>query len=395
VRPTIAWAAPPDSEPRVDEIRIGIVLLDNKRAPQSDTDPPTDASRSDRDTAVVCAVAAGLLRECEHLQRAMRDLPPSGSVATMGSLAVQIRDACYKALEVLHEAIAITNSTHFSVDSAARLLCHVPSARPHEIRKEETLAPRVSAFLIGHGRLRFSVKTLSNLSWVLSATVMFALYYDARSDVWMGVLTCLTLPGIVLNALAFNRTLLKGIATTFQTALVFGHTTIMIGALCALCHNQPAKLAACALGLPNFLCAAFMDAYPAEGRAGTSRLFFTLNFVCLVLLQGGLAFGITEIDEFVVEMYGGWRFKASELAGGAINSLIPFALRNLAASIQRPDTLAVRQSDVVCVHLDEHALCVLRAVHGFLMDGESSASETGYAASSVVQGAIGLTIAGM
>jgi hypothetical protein len=168
----------------------------------------------------------------------------------------------------------------------------------------------------------------------------------------------------------------------------------MIGALCALGHNQPAKLASFVLFFPSFLCAAFIDAYPAEGRAGTARLFFTLNLVGLVLLQLGLAFGITRIDELVVEMYGGWRFKASELAAGAINSLIPFALRNLVASIQRPDTLAVRQSDVVCVYLDEHALRVLRAVHGFLMGDEIIANEAGHLASSMMQGAIGLTLAG-
>jgi hypothetical protein len=142
----------------------------------------------------------------------------------------------------------------------------------------------------------------------------------------------------------------------------------MIGALCALFRNQPAKLAGFALFLPSFLCAAFIDAYPAEGRAGTARVFFALNLISLVLLQAGLAFGVTRIDELVVEMYGGWRFRASELAGGAINGLIPFALRNLVASIQRPDTLAVRQSDVVCVYLDEHTLRVLRAVHAFLVD---------------------------
>jgi hypothetical protein len=160
----------------------------------------------------------------------------------------------------------------------------------------------------------------------------------------------------------------------------------MIGALCALFRNQPAKLAGFALFLPSFLCSAFIDAYPAEGRAGTSRVFFALNVISLVLLQAGLAFGITRIDELVVEMYGGWRFKASELAGGAINGLIPFALRNLVASIQRPDTLAVRQSGVVCVYLDEHALRVLRAVHGFLMDDEILAGEAGHLASSVVHG---------
>jgi hypothetical protein len=367
-----------DSESGGDEVlRIDIVPL--KRAPREDSesDPPADASRSDCDKAAVSAVTSGLLRECEHLQRAIRDLPLSGSVATAGSLAAQIRDARDKALEVVYEAIAITNSTHSSVDSAARSLCHVSSARPHQIRKEETLAPRFSAFLIGHRRLRSWFRVLADLAWVFGATVGYALYFDARSDVWMAGVTCVTLPSMVLNALAFNRTLLIGIATTFQTALVFGHTTVMMGSWCALCYNQPAKLATIALFLPSLLCAAFIDAYPAEGRAGASRLFFTLNFIGLVLLQLGLAFGITRIDEFVVKMYGGWLFRASEMAAGAINSLIPFALRNLVASIQRPDTLAVRQSDVVCVYLDEHALRVLRAVHTFLMEDESSAGEEG------------------
>jgi hypothetical protein len=294
---------------------------------------------------------------------------------------------------VAHEAIAIENSTHSSVDRAARSMCHVPSARPYEVRKEETLVPRFSAFWSKHRRLQVWLRALANLAWVFGASFGFALYFDARSDVWMAVLTCLTLPSILLNVLAFNRTLLKGIATTFQTALVLGHMTIAVGSGCALGHNQPAKLAALGLLGPGLLCAAFMDAYPTEGRAGTTRLFFTLNLIGLVLLQVGLAFGTTRIDEFVFEIYGGWRFKASELAGGAINSLIPFALRNLVASIKRPDTLAVRQSDVVCVYLDEHALRVLRAVHGFLIDVENSPREAGLL--DVVQGAVGLTLAGM
>jgi hypothetical protein len=325
----------------------------------------------------------------------MRDLPPSGSVATAASVAAQIRDARDKALDVVHEAIAIANSTHSSVDSAARSLCHVSSARPHQIRKEETLAPRVSAFLIEHRRLLVRLRALADLAWVFGAAVGFALYFDARSDVWMAGLAGATVPSIFLVTLAFNRTLLKDMAMMFQTALVLGHTAMLVGSGCALCYNQPAKLASFVLLIPSFLCAAFIDAIPAEGRAGTSRLFFTLNLIGLVLLQVGLAFGLARIDEFVVEMYGGWRFRASELAAGAINSLIPFALRNLVASIQRPDTLAVRQSDVVCVYLDEHALRVLRAVHGFLMDDESSAGEAGHLASSVAQGAIGLTLAGI
>jgi hypothetical protein len=369
-------AVPADSEPGGDAtLHIDIVPLKREPREDSHSDPPTDASRSDRDEAAVCAVAAGLLRECEHLKRAIRDLPRSGSVATTNDQAAQIRDARDKALDVVHEAIAIANSTQSTV--VARSVCHVSSARPHEIRKEETLVPRVSAFLIEHRRLRFWIKILANLAAVLGATVGFVLYYDARSDEWMGVLAGATLPAILLNAVAFNRTLLKGITTTFQTALVLGHITIMVSSACALFRNQPAKLAGTVLFLPSFPCAAFIDAYPAEGRAGTSRLFFTLTLIGLVLLQAGLAFGVTRIDELVVEMYGGWRFKASELAGGAINSLIPFALRNLVASIHRPDTLAVRQSDVVCVYLDEPALRVLRAVHGFLMDDKDQGRRGG------------------
>jgi hypothetical protein len=45
--------------------------------------------------------------------------------------------------------------------------------------------------------------------------------------------------------------------------------------------------------------------------------------------------------------------------------------------------------------LDEHALRVLRAVHAFLMDDESSAGETGHVVSNAVRGAIGPTLAGM
>ncbi len=182
-------------------------------------DPPADVSRSDRDTATACPFAAGLLRECEHMQRAMRDLPRCGSVATTGSLAMQIRDARDKSLEMIHEAIAITNSTQSSVESAARSLCHVPSARPHQVRNEETLAPRVSLFLIKNRRLRFWFRILADLAWVCGATVGFASYYDARSDVWMAFLTCERCQQSYLIALAFNRmctrTLLKGIATTF------------------------------------------------------------------------------------------------------------------------------------------------------------------------------------
>jgi hypothetical protein len=291
--------------------------------------------------------------------------------------------------------MAIMNSTDFAVDKAASSLCHVASARPHEVKNIETLVPRVSAFLIEHGHVRVLLQRLSNLAWVLGATASFVLYFDGHGAAWLAILSVGMLPSILLSALAFDRELLKGIATTFQTALVWGHTMIMIGSLCALFHNQPFKLVGIIMALPSLMCAAFIDAYPAAGRAYASRLFFVLNLICLVLVQVGLAFGIARIDEFVLEMYGGWRFKASELAGGAISSLVPFGVRNLVASIKRPTTLAVRQSDVACLYLDKHALRVLRAVHAYLMDDESASGEVGLVVPSVVQGAVGVALAGM
>jgi hypothetical protein len=200
-----------------------------------------------------------------------------------------------------------------------------------------------------------------------------------------------TLPSILMNLLAFNRELMRGIATTFQTVLVCSHTIIMICSFCALFRNDQLKFAFILVSPPSFVCAAFMDAYPEEGRSGASRLFFALNLLALLALQAGLAFGLMRIDEAPIEVYGGWSFKASELAGGAISSLIPFALRNLAASLVRPRTLAVRDCDVVCVGIDEHTARVLRAVHAFLVGEELGASKQ--LAASVALGAVGVVVA--
>ena len=219
------------------------------------------------------------------------------------------------------------------------------------------------------------------------------LFFDVHSIAWMLVLVFTTLPIMLMNLLAFNRELLTGITTTFQTVLVCGHVLIMVGSFCALFCNQPFKLVVILVTAPSPLCAAFMDAYPEEGRAAASRLFFTLNLLGLLALQAGLAFGLTRIDEALIDVYGGWSFKASELAGGAINNLIPFALRNLTASLARPRTLAVRESDVVCVHIDEHAARVLRAVHAYLVGEERGTSKR--LAASAGLGTVGVVVAVM
>jgi hypothetical protein len=270
--------------------------------------------------------------------------------------------------------MAIVHSTHFAVDKAQRTLCHAPSARPFEITIGDTLVPRFSAFLGKHRRLHLGVHIACNIAWLLGAAATYSLLFDSRSDtaftVWMVAPVVGTLPVMCLTLLTFHRTLLLGLATTFQTALVCGYATTMVAAFCALFREQPCKLAAMLMALPSFACGAFMDAYPEGRRVSASRFFFALNLLALLANQAGLAFGLISADELTVtiDVYDGWAFGASELAASATSSLIVFAVRNLFASGRRSETLAVHESDMVCVSLDDHALRVLVAVHALLFE---------------------------
>jgi hypothetical protein len=137
------------------------------------------------------------------------------------------------------------------------------------------IVSQLSRFFIEHRKLRFRLSMVSNVAWLLGAAVIYLLIFDVHYALWMAALAAASLPIIALNVLAFNRELLKRIATSFQTVVVCGHAAIMIGSLAALFRLQPYKLVA-SLFLPSLVCAAFMDAYPEEGRhARTSALSFT------------------------------------------------------------------------------------------------------------------------
>jgi hypothetical protein len=228
----------------------------------------------------------------------------------------------------------------------------------------------------------------------VGAALAGLLIADVHSAAWMATLATVgSLPINLLNVLTFNRKLLKGIATTFQTVLVCGYAAVLMTAFSLLYRNQPFTIAAGAPFLPSFMLAAFMDAYPEEGRVLTSRIFFTLNLVGLLALAALFISGRMRTDEFVFEGLGGLSLKASELLDMAIKTLVPFALRNLFASFSRPQTLAVRQADVVCIEIDDEALRVLLAVHAFLTEGMHGGSET--PGSNFVLGAIGAAVAAL
>jgi hypothetical protein len=355
-------AAAPTQQPQAEPVQ----QAGDARAP-----PPAPAT-APATTARLHDLVANLTQDRELLARIVSHLPPTGGPGYAGRLGAEIRLVAARAASAAEQLMAIVHSTNFAVDKAQRTLCHAPSARPFEIRIGDTLVPRVSAFLGKHRRLHFGVHIACNIAWLLGAAATYSLLFDSRSDtaftVWMVAPVVGTLPVMCLTLLTFHRTLLLGIATTFQTALVCGYATTMVAAFCALFHEQPCKLAAMLMALPSFACGAFMDAYPEGRRVSASRLFFALNLLGLLANQAGLAFGLISADELTIDVYDGWAFGASELAASATSSLIVFAVRNLFASGRRSETLAVRESDMVCVSLDVHALRVLVAVHVLLFE---------------------------
>jgi hypothetical protein len=206
-------------------------------------------------------LAANLARECDRLLQMVRDLLTCG-IVTAAAIAAQIEDARALALAAVDHAMQIVHATDFAVRKPRLVLHHVPSARPHRVDHRETLSPRMSAFLIKHQRLRAWTQIGSNLAWLLGATFCYILVFDVHSAAWMLVLVFTTLPIILMNSLAFNRELLKGITTTFQTVLACGHVVIMVGSFCALFRNQPFDLAASLVMTPSPLCAAFIGRVP-------------------------------------------------------------------------------------------------------------------------------------
>ena len=387
-----AWAEPDRiphvAEPQAHEQVSVIVDLDVHAASGPRVDGPNyvpcadGAVGKERASApaaskedILLGIAASLARESEALRRKTCFLLARSGASLHSSLAYQICSARADALLAVDEAMRVAHSTNFCVLKSDVTLCHVPSATPCVVENLETLLPWLSAFIIQHRTLRLGIDTICPLLWFAGATSAYLLCFEVHAAVWMVVMAVGTLPGILFLVLACNRKLLRGIATSFQTVLVCSHATIMIAAICALFRNQPLKLFVVLLFLPSVISSAFLDGYPEERRTFTSRIFFTLNLLGLLANQAGLAFGLWRTDELYFYLYGGWSFKASELAGGAISSLIPFAIRNLVASVSRARTLAVRQSDVVCVGLDAHALRVLQAVHAFLTEEMHRASE--------------------
>jgi hypothetical protein len=138
----------------------------------------------------------------------------------------------------------------------------------------------------------------------------------------------------------------------------------MVGTFCVLWRNQPAKLAAFCAFFPSFLLAGFTDALPEAFRVPVSRVFFTLDLLCLLILLAGIAFNRLGLEDFDVDL-SLRTVKISSVAAGALTSLLPFAARNLGMILLRPGVLPIIQSSVASVKLSSRALLVAKAMHTF------------------------------
>jgi hypothetical protein len=154
---------------------------------------------------------------------------------------------------------------------------------------------------------------------------------------------------------------------TFQNLFVFGATLVMMVTLSVLWRHHPAKIIGLWCVLPNFLVAMFMDAYPEGGRLSASRVFFGATVVFLVSLQFAIILNWMKLDDYTIDVYVAAPTKVTSMAVGALNGMILFGLKNVAATVLKPGSLAVAKSEVRCVKLSDDALGVAKLGHTLLL----------------------------
>ena len=77
----------------------------------------------------------------------------------------------------------------------------------------------------------------------------------------------------------FNTELFWKLFQLFQTVYVSFYACILTVSMCLLWKDDPVKVVSTIFGLPSFLSAAYLDAYPERGRLAASRLYLVVVFV--------------------------------------------------------------------------------------------------------------------
>ena len=244
----------------------------------------------------------------------------------------------------------------------SKVRVHAPAMRPRGVNTENMVFPVLGKLLLQRKWLQHC----NVVGFLLSAVFYYLVIFDFLRPWWFGLLSLGGLLNPILIASTSNYHLLKNLATTWQTILVWLYVTLMFGSFAFLFRNYPSKLLAMLLGLASYYMSGCLDAFPESGRVQASRTFFILNAACLLVLAGSIVWGLAELDDHTFE-YFGHSYSISSLATNTVYNLVPFALKNIIMSILKPGSLVVFKSDVVSVKLSSDILSLMKGAHSLFV----------------------------
>ena len=208
------------------------------------------------------------------------------------------------------------------------------------------------------------------LLWIVGIACLFSVLFDrfeaGSAQEWIACFAVtLTFPSIVCIVASLNaktvRRLLKEFETLYVLAVVLGMVCMQL----ALFRNHPAKLGCVVLSLPSWLMSGFMDAYIEDGRVLTSRAFFCLNLVGLLLYLALFVLKLGVFAELSVHVLS-FVFDTSSLVCSSIVTLVVFGAKNIVMSLARRGSLVTLVSDVCCIVLDADAFALLEVGYSLL-----------------------------
>ena len=102
-----------------------------------------------------------------------------------------------------------------------------------------------------------------------------------------------------------------------------------------------------------------------------SRIFFvSVIFLSQLWLYSGILFHIMAFDELEIKTFH-WSIRVSEIAVGALGSVLPFAFKNLIMNMVKPRCLAVVRSGITSVKLDQSSAEFLQAIFDIVLAGQA------------------------
>ena len=224
-------------------------------------------------------------------------------------------------------------------NGTANVRVHVAASRPLEVTTTHSVFPLISKHVMKKKNLHL-LCTAPSLVWLLSGSVIFLMWFDVVAySSSLALVGFGLLPIIVFLLSCCSRHLLVRLFTSFQTIFVMYNIVVLVGSVCLLWRNHLHKIVTLIFSVPSFALSGCLDAFPESGRVVLSRVFFLFNVVALLLLLSGIALEFSSYDELEV-VVSGWSFRMSAMACSAINSLLPFGLKNLFKSFLRPGSLA-------------------------------------------------------